>query len=218
MANQTPVRITVLISGNGTNLQALIDARDDALENCSIVRVISNRMKAYGLHRAKEASIPTHYHNLIPYRENFAENARTEYDKDLAAIVLADKPDLVVCAGWMSILADTFLDPLAEAHVPIINLHPALPGQFNGAKAIERAHKAWLEGKIEKTGIMIHYVESEVDMGKPILVEEIPFNRGVDENIENLEQRIHGKEHKLIVLGTRMVAEEMQKRNSNGVS
>ena len=50
-----------------------------------------------------------------------------EYDKDLTAIVLADKPDLVVCAGWMSILAETFLNPLAQAHVPVINLHPALP-------------------------------------------------------------------------------------------
>lgn len=65
--------------------------------------------------------------NLIPYREKYADHARAEYDKDLAAIVLADKPDLVVCAGWMSILADTFLDPLTEANVPIINLHPALP-------------------------------------------------------------------------------------------
>ena len=65
--------------------------------------------------------------NLIPYREIHGDSARTEYDKDLAAIVLADKPDLVVCAGWMSILANTFLDPLAEAHVSIINLHPALP-------------------------------------------------------------------------------------------
>lgn len=65
--------------------------------------------------------------NLIPYRGKYADNARAEYDKDLAAIVLADKPDMVVCAGWMSILADTFLDPLAEANVPIINLHPALP-------------------------------------------------------------------------------------------
>lgn len=64
---------------------------------------------------------------MIPYREKYGDNARTEFDKDLAAIVLADKPDLVVCAGWMSILADTFLGPLAEAHVPIINLHPALP-------------------------------------------------------------------------------------------
>ncbi len=64
---------------------------------------------------------------LKPYREKTADNARTEYDRDLAAIVLADKPDLVVCAGWMSILADTFLDPLTKANVPIINLHPALP-------------------------------------------------------------------------------------------
>ena len=54
-----------------------------------------------------------------------------EYDKDLAAIVLADKPDLVVCAGWMSILAETFLNPLAQAQVPIINLHPALPVGFS---------------------------------------------------------------------------------------
>lgn len=119
--------------------------------------------------------------NLLPYKAKFSENARTEYDKDLAALVLADKPDLVVCAGFMNILNDTFLDPLADAHVPIINLHPALPvgcnqsslssslrikhdqGQFNGAKAIERAQKAWLEGKVEKTGIMIHqYVVSEL--------------------------------------------------------
>ncbi|KAL9125400.1 MAG: hypothetical protein Q9175_008086 [Cornicularia normoerica] len=218
MADQNAVRITVLISGNGTNLQALIDAGDDALKNCRIVRVISNRIKAHGLVRAKEASIPTHYHNLIPYREKFADNARTEYDKDLADIVLADKPDLVVCAGWMSILADKFLDPLAEAHVPIINLHPALPGQFNGAKAIERAHAAWLEGKIEKSGIMIHNVISEVDMGEPILVEEISFIKGVDENVEELEQRIHEKEHKLIVSGTRLVAEKIQKRIYNDVS
>ncbi|KAL9077371.1 MAG: hypothetical protein Q9161_000216 [Pseudevernia consocians] len=212
MADQDPVRITVLISGNGTNLQALIDSRNDALKNCSIVRVVSNRIKAYGLVRAKEASIPTHY------QEQYADNARTEYDKDLAAIVLADQPSLVVCAGWMSILADTFLDPLAEANVPIINLHPALPGQFNGAKAIERAHTAWLAGTIEKTGILIHYVISEVDMGEPILVLEIPFVKGVDENIENLEQRIHEKEHKLIVSGTRIVAEKIQKGNFHGVS
>ncbi|CAD6579390.1 MAG: hypothetical protein ASARMPRED_009117 [Alectoria sarmentosa] len=218
MADNNPVRITVLISGSGTNLQALIDARNDALKNCSIVRVISNRKNAHGLVRAKKSSVPTHYHNLIPYREKYADNARTEYDKDLAAMVLADKPDMVVCAGWMSILADTFLDPLAEANVPIINLHPALPGQFNGAKAIERAHTAWLEAKIEKTGIMIHYVISEVDMGEPILVEEIPFIKGGDENIEKLEERIHEKEHKLIVSATRMVAEKIHERDLNGLS
>ena len=125
---------------------------------------------------------------MVPYREKFADNARTKYDKDLAAIVLADKPDLVVCAGYMNILADTFLDPLTEANVLIINLHPALPvcfhcfplssslrikldqAQFNGAKAIERAHKAWLDGKIQVTGVFVHYVISEVDMGEPILV------------------------------------------------
>ena len=79
------------------------------------------------LHRLTAWSLTPQRSNLIPYRESHGDSARTEYDKDLAAIVLADNPDLVVCAGWMSILANTFLDPLAEAHVSIINLHPALP-------------------------------------------------------------------------------------------
>lgn len=65
--------------------------------------------------------------NVIPYKAKYAEKARAEYDKDLAAIVLADKPDLVVCAGYMAILENTFLDPLAKANISIINLHPALP-------------------------------------------------------------------------------------------
>ena len=63
-----------------------------------------------------------------------------EYDKDLAAIVLADKPDLVVCAGWMSILAETFLNPLAQARVPIINLHPALPVSFSHYPLLDLAN------------------------------------------------------------------------------
>lgn len=82
------------------------------------------------LNRPKADLLTFFRSNLLPYRNKFADTARAEYDKDLAAIVLADKPDLVVCAGWMSILAYTFLDPLAEAHVPVINLHPALPVDY----------------------------------------------------------------------------------------
>ena len=162
-------RILVLISGNGTNLQALIDASANSkIPDVEIVHVISNRKDAYGLQRAEKAGISTSYHNLLQYkrqhRDQSAEKIRAIYDKDLADMVLKKSPDLVVCAGFMHILADTFLQPLQEADVSIINLHPALPGQFNGVDAIARAYQAFQRQEITKTGVMIHYVISEVDM------------------------------------------------------
>ncbi|KAH0048689.1 putative phosphoribosylglycinamide formyltransferase, partial [Aureobasidium melanogenum] len=171
--SETKAKLTVLISGSGSNLQALIDACANRSLNAEIIRVVSNKKAAYGLERAQKAHIPTAYHNLLEYKKRFPdaseskkfEHARSEYDRDLATLVLADKPDLVVCAGWMHILAPTFLEPLKEAAVPVINLHPALPGQFNGAHAIDEAYRAFQEGKIDHTGIMIHYVILEVDMG-----------------------------------------------------
>lgn len=209
-------KLTVLISGSGSNLQALIDAcGTKALPNAHIIRVVSNKKAAYGLERAKNAQIPTAYHNLLEYKKRFPdsigsnkfEHARSEYDRDLASLVLADKPDIVVCAGWMHILAPTFLEPLKEAGVPVINLHPALPGQFNGAHAIDDAYKAYQEGRIEKTGIMIHYVILEVDMGEPIVTREIPMRKG--ESQDDLEQRIHQNEWELIVQGTQKAVDTL---------
>lgn len=75
--------------------------------------------------------------------------------------------------------------------------------------AIERAHKDWIEGKIDKTGVMIHRVISEVDMGAPILVQEIPFVKGIDEDLEALKQRIHEVEWKAIVSGTVLAIKEL---------
>lgn len=143
----------------------------------------------------------------------------------------------------MPVLSPDFLNPLKIADIPIINLHPALPGAFNGAasyssrfaisafrlqsagynlwapwnlltcvllqNAIERAHKDWIEGKIDKTGVMIHRVISEVDMGAPILVQEIPFVKGIDEDLEALKQRIHEVEWKAIVSGTALAIKEL---------
>lgn len=122
-------RITVLISGNGSNLQALIDDKNQKLANTTIVRVISNRKGAYGLTRAKQANIPTEYHNLLTYKrkyDNEDSKAREEYDADLAELILKDEPDLIVCAGFMHVLSPRFLQPLEQKKVAIINLHPGV--------------------------------------------------------------------------------------------
>lgn len=213
------VRILVLISGNGTNLQALIDACNTTkLPSSRIIRVISNRRDAYGLIRAQNASIPTTYHNLVKYKKQQAATeagvllARVAYDQDLAQLILEDRPDLVVCAGWMHILSSAFVDILAKAEISIINLHPALPGQFNGAGAIHRAYAAFQKGDIDHTGIMIHHVISEVDMGKPIVTKEVPIMKGESEL--ELENRIHELEWGLIVEGTANTVQEIRARTT----
>jgi hypothetical protein len=127
-----PTKLTVLISGSGTNLQALIDASTTGLlPSTTIVRVISNKKGVQGLTRAEKAGIPTTYHNLVfgKYLKSgekdpiIIQKARAAYDAHLADLVLQDKPDVVVCAGWMHILATSFLEPLTNAQVPVINLH-----------------------------------------------------------------------------------------------
>ncbi|KAI1209087.1 phosphoribosylglycinamide formyltransferase [Annulohypoxylon truncatum] len=213
-------RISVLCSGNGTNLQALIDScasnAPDSIRG-KIIKVTVNRKGAYATTRAEKAGIPTDYFNLVKdgYQKlgekdpAVLKEARLRYDADLAERILRDKPDLVVLAGWMHVLSTNFLRPVSTAGVPIINLHPALPGAYDGAGAIERAYEDFKAGKLEDntTGIMIHYVIAEVDRGEPILVQKIQIQEG--ESLEDLEQKIHGYEHDLIVKATALLAEKV---------
>ncbi|KAI5849581.1 formyl transferase [Morchella snyderi] len=218
----TTARLLVLISGNGSNLQALIAATTSTTSTppalpARIIHVISNKKAAFGLTRAASANIPTTYHNLLPYKKQHADiaAARHAYDAELARLILEQKPDMVVCAGWMHIFSDAALQPLAEAGVGIINLHPALPGQFDGAGAIERAYEAFQRGEIGGTGIMVHWVIGEVDRGEPIVVREVEMVAG--ESLEELEERIHKVEHVEIVNGTRMALKRlMREREAAG--
>lgn len=191
-------KIVVLISGNGSNLQALIDATlvHQTLA-ATIVLVISNRSIAYGLQRAKNHSIPTRTLTLRSFTDE--GKSRLDYDFALASLVQETAPSAIVLAGWMHILSADFL-----SHFPnqIINLHPALPGQFDGARAIERAFDAFKRGEICHTGVMVHKVIPEVDRGDVIIHQEVEITKA--DTLESLQHRLHQVEHSLIVEGTRL--------------
>jgi formyltetrahydrofolate-dependent phosphoribosylglycinamide formyltransferase len=197
----TPARLAVLISGNGSNLQALIDAIRMKALDAQIVVVVSNRKAALGLQRAEKAGIPTRYHPLKPYRDDGRE--RSAYDADLAQLLREYKPDWVVLAGWMHIFSDAFLRHFSYR---IVNLHPALPGQFPGAHAIEEAWAAFQRDEIKKTGVMAHLVPDEqVDSGPVIASEDVPIYP--TDTLETLTQRIHQTEHALLVHALRRLIE-----------
>ncbi len=185
-------RLAVLISGSGTNLQAILNACADGRLPARVVLVVSNRKAAYGLVRARRAGVPTLYFPLKPYRE--AGRSREEYDADLAARVAEHRPDLIVLAGWMHILSPAFLDRFPNR---VINLHPALPGMFPGTHAIERAFEAFRRGEIAHSGCMVHYVVPEVDAGPVIVQAEVPIFPS--DTLETFEERMHATEHRIIV-------------------
>ena len=181
--------IIVLISGGGSNLQALIDTQKDKPEH-KIVAVLCNEPDAYGIKRAVLANIPV---IIYPYT---SFPTRELYDKNMASFLKTFNPDLIVLAGWMRILTKSFLDEFI-----VINLHPALPGRFPGINAIKRAY----DSKVEKTGVMVHYVPDEgVDTGPVILSESVLIYP--DESLAELENRIHDTEHRLIVKAVKMLA------------
>lgn len=189
-------RLVVMISGSGTNLQAIMDAIAAGTLAGEIVLVVSNRKAAYGLVRAEQAGIPTLYFPLKPYSDTGKD--RAQYDVDLAQAILPYTPDLIVLAGWMHILGPAFLDCFPRR---VINLHPALPGAFAGINAIERTFEAYQRGEVTGGGCMVHYAIPEVDAGAVIVQEAVPIDPG--DTLADFEARLHAAEHRLIVEAVR---------------
>lgn len=187
-------RLAVLISGFGSNLQAILDAiAAGEIAGAEVSLVVSNRKDAYGIQRAVQAGVPAVYFPLAPYTR--AGRPRADYDADLAALLRAFCAQWVVLAGWMHVLSNAFL-----RHFPgrVINLHPALPGTFPGTEAIARAYEALQRGEIAHTGVMVHLVPDEgVDEGPVLAQEVVPLYP--QEALEELEVRIHAVEHRLLV-------------------
>jgi formyltetrahydrofolate-dependent phosphoribosylglycinamide formyltransferase len=207
---KTPFRLVVLISGNGTNLQAVLDACAAGELPARVVAVISNRRAAYGLVRAERAGVPAVYRPLKPYTDS--GRARVDYDRDLAHVVASYDPDLVVLAGWMHVLSPAFIDRFPGR---LINLHPALPGTFAGTHAIERAYAAFQSGEIEHSGVMVHHVVAEVDAGPVIDSAIVPILPA--DLLEEFEARMHEHERLVLVRATARVLSQLPTKQTSGI-
>lgn len=175
-------RVAVLASGEGSNLQALIDVVHGK-HDVDLVRVVSDKPAAAALDRATKAGVPT---AVFPIAE-FAD--RGERDLAIVEQLRADEVDLVVLAGYMAILSPEFIGSFF-GH--IINVHPSLLPKYPGLAAIEQA----LDAGESQTGVTVHYVDEGVDTGPVIAQETLDIRAG--EDLEALTERIHEIEHRLL--------------------
>ena len=182
-------RIVVLASGTGTNLVAILDAIASGRLCAHVEAVISDRPDAPALRRALEAHRPT-----VALKVGPGEH-RQHYDQRLAGVVRRYEPDLIVLAGWMRLLSMSFLGQFPGR---VVNLHPALPGEFPGLHAVDRAYAASRAGTIDRTGVMVHLVPDEgVDNGPVLGTREVPV-RATD-SLPDLYARIRAVEHELLI-------------------
>jgi len=190
-------RLVVLASGSGSNLQALIDAVAEDRLQAEISAVYVNRRSAYARKRADDAGITQDFVPMRPYLDAASDDrtGREAYDRDLAQRIATHEPDVVVLAGWMHIFTNAFL---RGVDAKVINLHPALPGEFPGAHAIDDAWRAHLDDGLDRTGAMVHLVPDEgLDDGPVVVSGEVPIL--VDDTRDSLEARIHELEYQLLV-------------------
>lgn len=189
--DQQLLRVAVLASGNGSNLQAIIDAiARGELAGVEIVRVLSDKPGCRALGRAVDADIPTAEFPLGIYAAPEATAAaRVVRDQSIIERLQADRVDLVVLAGYMQILSERLIDAFAGR---IINVHPSLLPAFPGLRAIEQA----LAAGVTETGVTVHHVDEGVDTGPVIAQQALAIEPG--DTPESLAERIHAIEHRLL--------------------
>lgn len=183
-------KLAVLVSGSGTNLQAIIDAiKTGDLLNTEISIVISNKKDAFALVRAKNVGVKTLFLNPKDFQYNF------EHDKKLIEEIKKYNVDLIVLAGFLRILPEAFINTFKDK---IINIHPALLPNFGGKGMYgEKVHEAVLKSGAKESGCTVHFVDTGIDTGKIIAQERVPVLEG--DTVETLSKRILKEEHKLIV-------------------
>jgi len=177
----TPFKIVVLISGSGSNLQAIIDATRNFLPKINIALVLSNKSDAYGLKRAEKAHIPT---KVIEHQQY---ETRLAFDREMIKAIDQCKPDLVVLAGFMRILTEEFVQHYENK---MINIHPSLLPKYKGTNTHQRA----IDAGDKEHGLSIHYVTNELDSGPVLKQVKVPIYP--EDTAEILAQRVLFEEHK----------------------
>ncbi|XTZ39458.1 phosphoribosylglycinamide formyltransferase [Salmonella enterica] len=177
--------IVVLISGNGSNLQAIIDACKQKKINGTLQAVFSNKADAFGLERAREAGIPAH----ALLASQLA--SRDAFDRELMHEIDAYAPDLVVLAGYMRILSPAFVEHYQGR---MLNIHPSLLPKYPGLNT----HRQVLENGDEEHGTSVHFVTDELDGGPVILQAKVPVFEGDTE--EDITERVRAQEHAIYPL------------------
>ncbi|WP_343552452.1 phosphoribosylglycinamide formyltransferase [Pantoea sp.] len=178
-------KLVVLISGNGSNLQSILDACASGRINGSVAAVFSNKASAYGLTRAQEANIPQH----ALAASDFAD--RDDFDRQLMQEIDTYAPDLVVLAGYMRILSSAFV---AHYHDRLVNIHPSLLPKYPGL----HTHRQALENGDEEHGTSVHFVTDELDGGPIILQARVPVFAGDSE--DEISARVQHQEHAIYPL------------------
>ena len=184
-------RVAVLISGAGTNLQALLDQLHSPGGPIEVVGVASSRADAHGLRRAEAAGVESAVFPLADHAE------RGDRDRALGDWIDSLGVDLVVLAGFMELLTPEFIGRFAGK---IVNVHPSLLPSFPGLRAIERA----VEAEVEETGVTVHFVDEGVDTGPIVLQEGLQLSYPA--RIADIEERVHGVEHSLLPRAVRLIA------------
>ena len=186
------LKIGVLVSGSGTNLQAFIDAIAAKELDAEIVLVVSSRPDAYGIERAKAANIPVLVLNKGVYADPKAADAR------IVAALQEAGAEYVFMAGYMRMVTPVMLDAFPNR---VVNLHPALLPSFKGAHGIQDAFDAG----VKYTGVTVHFANAEYDKG-PIIAQE-PVAVLETDTVETLEERIHAVEHRLYPATAQIIAQ-----------
>jgi phosphoribosylglycinamide formyltransferase-1 len=187
-------RIAVMVSGNGSNLQALIDnVHRNARVDAQIVMVICSKDDAPALERARAADIRA---EVVTLESRGGDRERR--DGEVVRLLRLVAPDLVVMAGWMSIVTPVLLDAFPDK---VINLHPSLLPAFPGMNSIADA----LDWGAKVTGVTVHLAEEAVDGGPPILQEPVPILP--DDTLETLAERMHGVEHRILTRAVTLFAQ-----------
>lgn len=184
--------LVVLISGGGSNLQAIIDAIKNKKLDAEIKTVISNQVSAVGLDRAARADIDSHVidHKQYPDRQSF--------DRAMIKIIDPLKPELIVLAGFMRILSDEFID---HYHNRLINIHPSLLPKYKGLNT----HQQAIDNHDAVHGASIHFVSHELDSGPIVVQAEVSVLDS--DNVESLASRVLEQEHKIYPMVIQMIAE-----------